>query len=399
VTVSASLRLADLLAGLSLVTDLGMGHPPEEAMRATLLATVLARKMDLPEPEVADVFYTALLQHVGCTAHAHESAQAFGNEIALNAAGSKTNFAHPPDIFGTLLPEVTTGMGLVGRLRIYAFGVTRGNQFGQENNTAVCEVARDIARRVGMSEMVQRSLHEMLEWWNGKGNPRGLKGEEIAFPARITRVATFAALFSTIGDEELALDAVRQRSGGFLDPSVVDLFTASGHNVLRDSAAADPRDALLAAEPEPHVMVPESRLADVARAFADIADLKTPFTTATPVRSQGSPRRRARSCGLIARPSTGCTSPRCCTTSGGWGYRIRSGSARVPSPSLNGSRSACIPITRNGYLLAPRAFGPWLSSRACITSASTAPVITAPVRDRRSTSRRASWPPPMRTKR
>lgn len=68
------LRLAELLAALSLETDLGMGHPPEEAMRTCLLATGLARRISLPETEVADVYWTALLMHVGCTAFAHEQA-------------------------------------------------------------------------------------------------------------------------------------------------------------------------------------------------------------------------------------------------------------------------------------------------------------------------------------
>lgn len=40
-----SLRLADVLAVPSLVTDLGMASSPEAALRACLLATGLARRM------------------------------------------------------------------------------------------------------------------------------------------------------------------------------------------------------------------------------------------------------------------------------------------------------------------------------------------------------------------
>ena len=36
------LRLSDLLAALSVVTDLGHGQPPDDAMRACLLSTRLA---------------------------------------------------------------------------------------------------------------------------------------------------------------------------------------------------------------------------------------------------------------------------------------------------------------------------------------------------------------------
>jgi len=50
-------RLADLLAGL----------PAGEALRSRALATRLAQVLDLPDDDVRATFYTALLQHVGCT--------------------------------------------------------------------------------------------------------------------------------------------------------------------------------------------------------------------------------------------------------------------------------------------------------------------------------------------
>lgn len=65
---TAELRLADLISALSQVTDLGMGQPPEDAIRSCLLATSLARRMDLGEGDLCDVYYASLLQHVGCTA-------------------------------------------------------------------------------------------------------------------------------------------------------------------------------------------------------------------------------------------------------------------------------------------------------------------------------------------
>src|SRR5690606_1898741 len=68
-----ALRLADPLVALSTMADLGIGLPPGEATRSCVLATALARSMDLPETEVAVVYYTALLQHLGCTGFAHET--------------------------------------------------------------------------------------------------------------------------------------------------------------------------------------------------------------------------------------------------------------------------------------------------------------------------------------
>ena len=71
-----SLRLADVLASLSLVADLGFGLPAEKSMRSCLIATALARRLGLAEAEVVGVFYTALLEHIGCSGFAHEAAGA-----------------------------------------------------------------------------------------------------------------------------------------------------------------------------------------------------------------------------------------------------------------------------------------------------------------------------------
>ena len=50
------LRMADVVGSLSLVADAGFGLPPEESMRSCLVASALARRMDLSEREVSDVF-------------------------------------------------------------------------------------------------------------------------------------------------------------------------------------------------------------------------------------------------------------------------------------------------------------------------------------------------------
>src|SRR5688572_30721094 len=59
----SELRLAELIAALSQTTDLGMGQPPESAIRTCLLATAIAREMHLSDHEIGDVYYTTLLQH------------------------------------------------------------------------------------------------------------------------------------------------------------------------------------------------------------------------------------------------------------------------------------------------------------------------------------------------
>jgi HD-GYP domain-containing protein (c-di-GMP phosphodiesterase class II) len=272
----ARLRLADLLAGLSVASDLGFGLPPETAMRSCLLATGLARKLDLSENEVGDTFYASLLFHVGCPAYSHETAALFGNELTVLGAVAKTNLADPGDYAATLIPEATRGLSPGARDELAGRLVRHGPAFGRLFDIASCEVASAVASRVGLGDGVQRALAEVGEWWDGSGVPRGLKQEAISFPARVARATADAAVLDDMGGAEVAVAGLRARAGSLLDPAVIDAFATHAKELVADARTGDPRARLLEVEPEPVAERTEEQLRDIAAAFGHVADLKLP---------------------------------------------------------------------------------------------------------------------------
>ena len=89
-------RLAELVAALSLGIDLGFGQPMEHVLRQCLIALRLAEGMGLDEEQRAVVYYTALLINVGCHSDAHEQAKWFGDDIALKSI----KYDHEPGACG-----------------------------------------------------------------------------------------------------------------------------------------------------------------------------------------------------------------------------------------------------------------------------------------------------------
>ena len=85
-------RLAELVAALSLGIDLGFGQPMEHVLRQCLIATRLAERVGLDDQDRAGVYYTALLINVGCHTDAHEQAKWFGDDIGLKSG--KYDFEH-----------------------------------------------------------------------------------------------------------------------------------------------------------------------------------------------------------------------------------------------------------------------------------------------------------------
>lgn len=270
------LRVAGLLAPLSLVMDLGMGAPGEEAMRTCLLATGLARRMGLPEETVSDVYYAAMLRHLGCTATAHEESNHFGmDEHAMRPLIGPTDFGRTGEMV-RMMANSGRGEGPVARVRL-AVRMATSNAWGHGIERAVCEVASMLAERLGFPGEVQAATGQSFERWDGKGNRR-LKGEEIALAARFFHVAGRAVAHHSRAGPEAAALAVRQSAGGWIDPAIASAFELYGAQILAEIEVVEPLEAILEAEPLPQRTVPEPAVSDIARTFGDMVDLKSTYT-------------------------------------------------------------------------------------------------------------------------
>ncbi|HEX9711884.1 MAG TPA: HD domain-containing phosphohydrolase [Actinomycetota bacterium] len=271
------LRLVDLLAAISVATDLGMGQEPEKAICSCLLATGLARRLDLPDEDVRDVYMTTLLRHLGCTATAHEEAFFFGgDELVWRPPAERADFGNAAEAVKLML---ATGKGTgLNRPRHFARAMRAGKKGGDRIVRALCEVASHMADRLGLGDGVTAALYQVMERWDGKGGPEGMRGDSIALPARIAEVATQAVIFDRAAGATAAAAMVAKRAGGWFDPAIADAFKNHGEKLLAEIAAGDPWQAVLDAEPAPVRTIGPVNLDLALRTFADLVDLKSPFT-------------------------------------------------------------------------------------------------------------------------
>ena len=125
-TSGTELRLAELVAALSLGVDLGFDQPMEHVLRQTVITLRLADRLGLPAEQRSALYYSSLLVNVGCHVDAHEQAKWFGDDIALKA----TKYRHDPrSLRGAIggLWLIGAGRSPLHRLRVgldFALGVT-----------------------------------------------------------------------------------------------------------------------------------------------------------------------------------------------------------------------------------------------------------------------------------
>jgi HD-GYP domain-containing protein (c-di-GMP phosphodiesterase class II)/DNA-binding CsgD family transcriptional regulator len=275
----AKVRLAELVASLSLATDLGMGQPMEQALSTCLLSTKVAGELGVSGSDLSDVYYLALLRFIGCTADAHEAAAAAGgDEISDHAGMATVIMGDSRELLGYMLRHFAAGNPPITRLRLLADAFTEGRGGAKRTIAAHCEVAQMLAQRMGLRETIGRYVGSTFERWDGKGVPGELAGEAIPVAARIVSVARDVDVFNRIGGWDLTRDVLRRRGGRAYDPRVADAFLRQGEEWLTKATATSAWDAVLSAEPAPQVLVGESQLDAVLGAFADFVDLKSPFT-------------------------------------------------------------------------------------------------------------------------
>ncbi len=272
------LRLAELIAALSLAIDLGMGQPMEHFMRACLLAMRLANALNLDEQVRSDVYYLAMLRHLGCTAHADVTAAIFGDDIAANTWLAGIDQANPVELLRAVFQQIGPGQSLPQRMRQIANVLTTMPRKGPEVFAARCEVGQRLAERLGLSPRVKLALGQVYERWDGKGLPNQVKGETILLSVRVIQVAQDAELFYRLGGKEHALTILRRRAKGMYDAAIVTCFCQHADSMFEEPGDASLWEAVLAAEPGAQHAIPEADLESTLHAVADFVDLKSVYT-------------------------------------------------------------------------------------------------------------------------
>src|ERR1700746_2258371 len=96
----SGVRLAELMAALSIATDLGMGQPLETALCSCVVAMRLGEALNLDGAKLRGVYYQALLRSIGCNAETHAMAALIGDELAVRHDFAAVDPGDPGEVVG-----------------------------------------------------------------------------------------------------------------------------------------------------------------------------------------------------------------------------------------------------------------------------------------------------------
>ncbi len=299
-TEQSGLRRAEVIAALSLATDLAMGNPVEFALKSCVLAMRLGEALGLDSAEMEQVYYQSLLRYVGCNAEVYAMAAMLGDEFAfrqdfaLADMGKGSEMA--PLVFGHLR-RANAEAGALQMISAVAQGMLFGQKFSIENIAGHCEVAQRLADRLGLAPGVQHCLGQVYERWDGRGWPAGLKGEAVSCAVRVVGFAQDVIVLDSALGADAAHAKLKARRGSAYEPRIVDRFFGRPETFVAGLDEAG-WDAVLDLEPGARLEMSEHEFDAACLAMADFADLKSPYTAGHSRAVSALAEEAARRCGL-----------------------------------------------------------------------------------------------------
>ena len=271
------IRLAELVAVLSYGADLGLGQPLQHCLRQTVIALRLADLIGVEEEQRSATYYLGMLMNAYCHADATEQAAWFGDEIAMKSAGFDTLGMNTAQTVAFFLRAIAGHGSVRDRAKRLATLPGPGHRLLMSFPATHSTLGAQFAKQIGLDDTVCSAIAQSYEQWDGKGQPRQLRGQLISLPARIVLLAGPVETFARRHGVPAAVEMVRKQRGRMFDPAIADAFRDNAPAVLDSLDEASRWDAILASEPGTPLRVAGADLDRVLEGMADLIDMKTPY--------------------------------------------------------------------------------------------------------------------------
>lgn len=275
------MSLSEVLAALSHALDLTEGQPMGHTIRSCLIGMRIAEERGLPSGQRSALYYALLLKDAGCSSNAARMSVLFGSDDRMVKERMKLADWHKGlQLAARTARVVGAGKSFSERAR-YFIGIARHGDVTREVIQTRCDRGASIALRLGFSEETAEAIRCLDEHWCGLGYPDGKCEEEIPLLARIASIAQTVDVFHWRYGLRRTMGMLRDRRGRWFDPALVDMVVGWQHDRAWWAALSSEEvgSKVVAAEPaERERQVDEAGLDNVAQAFGDIIDAKTPYT-------------------------------------------------------------------------------------------------------------------------
>jgi HD-GYP domain-containing protein (c-di-GMP phosphodiesterase class II) len=279
---NGELLLSELISALSHALDITEGQPKGHCIRCCWIGMHIGREIGLGEREQWELYYTLLLKDLGCSSNAARICELYLTDDLRFKHDFKTVDDSLPSVLRFVFSHTGLRAGMSDRLGAIANIMRNGSQIAHELIQTRCQRGADIARQLRFPDPVADGIHALDEHWNGRGKPQGLRADSIPIYARIALLSQVIDVFRTSDGPDAAMREARARAGQWFDPALVDAFDRVARNAtfwaMLESPSLD-REVLALEPGRFRLPLDDDYLDDIAAAFGQVVDSKSPFTS------------------------------------------------------------------------------------------------------------------------
>ncbi|MGQ0815233.1 MAG: HD-GYP domain-containing protein [Gemmatimonadota bacterium] len=273
---------SEVISSLTCALDLTEGQPAGHTMRSCAIGMRLGGELGLSDQSLSALFYALLLKDAGCSTNATQLAAAFSaNDHDIKREHKRADLTRPLEGARYVWQSVAPGASWLLRVRLF-LEIALGKRFDTREIIRLrCERGADIAARLGFSAETADAVRALDEHWDGSGHPAGLRQQQIPLLGRIACIAQCVEVFAGSQGAHAACDVALLRSGKWFDPQLVSMTDGWRKDAAWWRSLYSPELPAMIQQLEPQDRLRtlnEDGLDQIAEAFAQIIDAKSPYT-------------------------------------------------------------------------------------------------------------------------
>jgi HD-GYP domain-containing protein (c-di-GMP phosphodiesterase class II) len=276
-----SIKRAEIVSALSHALDITEGQPEGHGVRCAWIGMAVGRQIGMSEADLGHLYYTLLLKDIGCSSNAARICELYLADDISFKRDIKSVDDSLPQILRFVLSHTGLKAGMSERFRSLLTIFSEGGRIARELIETRCQRGANIARRMRFPEDVARGILDLDEHFDGTGKPDALSGCDISIHARIALLAQVVDVFYIGGGRHAAQKEIALRSGNWFDPDLCEAFLAVSQDKRfwdRLASKSLQQTVIGLAPDRTGETLDEDYLDEIAAAFADVVDSKSPYT-------------------------------------------------------------------------------------------------------------------------
>ena len=275
----AAVRLAELVAALSLGVDLGFGQPMEHVLRQCLIALRLAERAGLDD----EAGRSSTTRRCWSTWAVTPTRTSRRSGSATTSSSSRTSTSMSRGAW----PGWPRRLRLVGRgnpplhrFRVgLEFALSGSPRTGRDDRAARGAGRGPWRRELGLPGAGAGRGRASYEQWDGRGWPGELRGDAVPVASRLAQLAEYVEVAHRVGGTGGRGDAgPRAVRHPVRSVARAACCAATPRTILGDLDTAQTWDAVIGAEPALGVPLDGEQLDAALLGVANFVDLKSPYT-------------------------------------------------------------------------------------------------------------------------